>query len=294
MRLRTFVSDCGRALRRATAIPSLLVLAAGLAHGQQISAVAGSVHDAAAAGDAVRLERMLREGADLEQREQHGRTPLYAAAREGHADLVLSLLRAGALPNAGNYAGITPLHVAAERGHTQVVRILVANCSAVDARDLQQRTPLFLAASRGHRPVADLLLANGADARAKQKGGSTPLTVAVSFRQQSTADLLRERLARLGDAPLPAVVTANQPHGAAERVQFVQRTLQELGYPPGPADGQMTERTRRAIESFQREIGQVVSGKLSPCLLERISRELELRQARPAAPAAAGTAAGSS
>lgn len=59
------------------------------------------------------------------------------------------------------------------------------------------------------------------------------------------------------------------PGGTAERrkrIANVQRTLAELGYDPGPADGVMGRRTRAAIRAFQTTVGLPADGRLSNSL----------------------------
>ena len=53
-------------------------------------------------------------------------------------------------------------------------------------------------------------------------------------------------------------------------VAWVQSALQRRGYTPGPADGVLGERTRRAIEAFQRDQGMTADGLISPALLRRL------------------------
>lgn len=51
--------------------------------------------------------------------------------------------------------------------------------------------------------------------------------------------------------------------GSGQSVAQTQRALTELGYDPGPIDGQMGGKTRAAIEAFQASRGYPVTGKLS-------------------------------
>jgi hypothetical protein len=281
-----------RALRELAALGGALALLAALApHAARAQYTESpSIHQAIAARDRGAVEQMLSAGADLEEREEHGRTPLYAASRDGQADLVIALIAAGAQPNAPNFAGITPLHVAAARGHTDIVRTLVANCAEIDARDLQKRTPLYLAAARGHREVARILVANGADVNARLPGGSTPLQVAMTFGQEEAAQVLRaraeEELAYAAAGVQPDVAAAPRSSGDAERVRYVQEKLRELGYDPGEANGRLNDRTRKAIGSFQRKIGQVETSSLTGCLVQRVELEWQARQPRPELPPA--------
>jgi hypothetical protein len=56
-------------------------------------------------------------------------------------------------------------------------------------------------------------------------------------------------------------------------VQEVQRQLRARGYDPGPADGRLGQRTRSAIEGFQRDHGLTVDGLATGDLLEMLRKE---------------------
>ncbi len=72
---------------------------------------------------------------------------------------------------------------------------------------------------------------------------------------------------------------------ASEEVREVQRLLTRLGYRPGPADGLMGRKTRKAIERFQKDRGLPADSAASAALLAR------LRSAAAEAPALASPAA---
>jgi hypothetical protein len=70
--------------------------------------------------------RLIAAGAQLDGRQQHGWTPLLAAADHGDAELVEALLAAGADPTAGNDDGLTPDRAARANGHTALADRLAA------------------------------------------------------------------------------------------------------------------------------------------------------------------------
>ena len=123
-----------------TAVITMSVLIAPLAQ-------AGSLHDAASAGDIGKVKRLLDKGARL---------------------------------NVRNIEGFAPLHIAAFTGHTEVVKLLVAAGAEVDVRDRYGQTPLLLAASEGRLSVVEVLIRNGADVNAKASDGVTPVKAALA------------------------------------------------------------------------------------------------------------------
>jgi len=63
--------------------------------------------------------------------------------------------------------------------------------------------------------------------------------------------------------------TGNQE--AHDLIAAVQRELNRLGYRSGPADGIAGNRTRKAIEQFQRDAGLEVTGAATESLLDRLN-----------------------
>jgi soluble lytic murein transglycosylase-like protein len=58
----------------------------------------------------------------------------------------------------------------------------------------------------------------------------------------------------------------------------IQKALSELGYQPGTADGIYGQKTKSAIQSFQRDIGAPQDGLANSQLLERVQKELSRRR----------------
>ena len=189
------------------------------------------LHEAAAKGQLIVAQFLLKNGADPNARRYSGFTPLHDAAMNGHKSMVELLLDHGANVQAVDNSGDTPLHKAAERGYVSVVESLLAHGAQVNAKDNSGCTPLHSAAGGGSRPVAELLLAHGADVNAiasqvptrvtGQRFNGTALDVAVRLSDQPMVDLLLSKQANLtttdasGDSPL-AVAAAGGDLGIAE------------------------------------------------------------------------------
>ena len=80
-----------------------------------------SLNYACAHGDLDELHRLLASGADLNEGDYDGRTPLHLAASEGHYNLVDYLLRHGVEPAPLDRWGGTPLDDARRHEHADVV-----------------------------------------------------------------------------------------------------------------------------------------------------------------------------
>jgi hypothetical protein len=216
------------------------------------------------------------------------RSELYLAARVGDVEPVRRLLEAGADVAQPSRTGLTPLHAAAARGHVDVARMLLANCADRDAQDLARRTPLHLAIAGGHTELADLLMRDGADTAARMPGGTTALRAAERYRRTEIVAQLREIEAQAALqavavdaasengalAPVAAAPSDVRPRGTEGTRRFVQEKLAELGYDPGPIDGQLGGKTREAILAFKARIGQVSRGaEMTRCLVDRLAIE---------------------
>lgn len=128
--------------------------------------------DAVDAADPAAAAQLLAAGADPDEPDADGTTPLYRAAVNGAADLVRLLLAHGADPNLPGGAADEglPLCAAACWNHVDTVAALLAGGADPDLPEPGHpeqtgpgSTPLLWAAGNGHRDSVDLLLAAGAD-----------------------------------------------------------------------------------------------------------------------------------
>ena len=258
---------------------------------------ASPLYDAVTRNDVRSVQTAILMGEAVNAPQEFGRTALHEAARSGYSQVVRLLLGSGADVDAKNLSGLTSLHLAAIWGHREVGELLLANCADVEARNVDRSTPLHLAVAAGHQDLAALLLANGASVNAERRGRVTPLRVALNYRHRELADMLRSsaglvdaarvgalegRLPAVGAVPPPSVEPVPDPSAARRgSVEHVQELLTELDYSPGEIDGSLGVRTVESIRGFQAEIGQVVTGAISECLVSRL--EASVRQTGAAA-----------
>ena len=92
---------------------------------------------------------LLERGADVNQKDANGWTPLLCAVFSRHLyrdDAILAeLLRRGADVNARAHSGDTPLTIATERDAAKIVDHLLRLGADVNIKDRYGRTPLMIA-----------------------------------------------------------------------------------------------------------------------------------------------------
>ncbi|RYP52701.1 hypothetical protein DL769_010625 [Monosporascus sp. CRB-8-3] len=142
-------------------------------------------------------EYLDEKGADLEEKDNHGKTRLLRVAQNGNETIVKLLLERGADIEAKDKDGGTPLFYAATNGHEAVIKVLFESGAEIEARDNYGITPLMGAAGRGQEAVVKLLLERGARIEAKHlETGWTPLIFAAVEGQEAIIKLLLKGGAR--------------------------------------------------------------------------------------------------
>jgi ankyrin repeat protein len=175
--------------------------------------------DTIRAGHTAGVQRLLRQGVDVNDCTEDGTTALMLATVVGDLRLVQTLLDHGAKVNAKNQAGATAILWAV--GDVAKAKALLARGADVNARADSGRTPLLIAAGSaraaevvkllcdhgadvrygqqgytvlmaavegGDREVVRFLLAKGADTKAKNRAGWTALHAAAMARDRRIAE----------------------------------------------------------------------------------------------------------
>lgn len=170
-----------RARRMKSSFTSLLALLPSGMSGSadELDAANDSLRNAAAAGNVNDLLKALSQGADVDGKDDDGRTAMINAAWRGRSDVVQILLDHGADIGISDDRGRTPMIWGAINGQTKVVQALLDAGAEPNHTDEEGVTALMRAAWNGHRAIVNILLQSGSDPARRDKNGRTALDHAV-------------------------------------------------------------------------------------------------------------------
>ena len=135
------------------------------------------------ANNFVALQAALSGGADPNELDSDGRTPLIHAVIDNQLEIARLLVESGAQIDVRDYRGTTALHVAAQNQNLEMASLLLHHGAPIDAEDGDGNTPLSTAVfnSKGHGDLISALLSAGADRDHQNKHGVSPLELAKSI-----------------------------------------------------------------------------------------------------------------
>lgn len=150
------------------------------------------------------VDKLIADGANVNDRDQNGATPLFYAISGNNLETVTDLLAHDVNVNAAIkqgfisewdtfQTGATPLTLAAQRNATAIAELLLEKGADVKAADAYGLTALHYAAKRGNMKLLARLLDKGADINAKDKGGHTAEFFARENGYKEAADFLNEK-----------------------------------------------------------------------------------------------------
>ena len=113
------------------------------------------------------LELLIEKGADINVCRQFSDEPLGEAVKSGDKKMALFLLDHGADINA-NKGGLayTALHTAIEHNRKELIKILLERDADIELQEDNGKSPLMLACEDGKTEYAEILIKNGADINA--------------------------------------------------------------------------------------------------------------------------------
>ena len=196
----------------------------------QQSNVNSKLFAAISQNDLISIERLLRDGANIEARGTNGMTPLMQASEQGTIPVISLFLERDANPNAKDEQGETALSWAARGGWVRVVNLLAPLSDSeamnhalfeairggpvgviyVDAVPPDHPQPAPTDVIESWEATVESLLDHGASIEAISEEGATPLLEAAAYAKTDIFKLLVRKGARLdvrdkfGNAPLSA------------------------------------------------------------------------------------------
>jgi len=190
-------------------------------------------------------KELVASGADIDQQNQYGHTPLIIASNYGFEEIASFLISAGADIHVQGSDGATALIAAASHSR-ELVEILLSKGADINAK-LSNGTGAFTQSTNGvlmervSLEVAELLLANGADVdEAPSEGGSEGHTSLIRAAGNDHEGLVRFLIehgadvnakAKNGSTPLSvAVDSGNQAIADILKAAGAKAP----GIPPGP------------------------------------------------------------
>ena len=208
----------------------------------------------AAHGNAGGVLQALRNGADIETRDESGLTPLMWAAQQKVSAVVSLLLEQGANPFVRDNGGWTPLHCAASGGSPEGMACLLAVCKdEINAIDNKAEPPLLVALRMHREDIARMLVDAGADINVWNKDRRNAVDVA---RAEGMHDLGRELMRRGGMPHLYHAIMDMSRDGRTESLRDILLSVPDVDLEMRDAMGKTA--LIHAAESGQLETMQLL------------------------------------
>lgn len=149
------------------------------------------LHHAIIQGSPSMVAFLIARGADVNQRDRDGWTPLMQAGYCDDAADVKVLKEHGGDPNMLSPQNYTALGIATQYGKNDAALALVL-AGADPAKPIGEGgyTPLMLATANHAQPLVEALLKKGADVNARNSGGVTALMIAAANSRAELVELL--------------------------------------------------------------------------------------------------------
>ena len=143
------------------------------------------------AGATKQALEMIRSGADVNQAQGDGSTPLLWAVNRQDYDVTKALLEKKANPNAANIFGAMPLTEAARLNDSVLVNMLLDAGAKIDSANPDDETVLMQAIKNGNLQMAEKLVDSGASINRIEKfHNQTPLIYAAAGGHAAIVKLL--------------------------------------------------------------------------------------------------------
>ena len=159
------------------------------------------LHQAVLVGNIAILKALIERGAQLNEKDSVGYTPLYKAVIKDNTEiskLLIEKLDKSQLNEKG-YSGDTPLHDAVFQGNVEISKLLIEKLdkSQLNGKNSVGDTPLYDAVSQGNVEISKLLIEKLDKSQLNEKGnsGNTPLHDAIIKAHREIIDAFSDKVA---------------------------------------------------------------------------------------------------
>eukprot|EP00079_Xenopus_tropicalis_P019808 XP_012809940.1 PREDICTED: transient receptor potential channel pyrexia-like isoform X1 [Xenopus tropicalis] len=136
------------------------------------------------------IDRMISEGADINEPDRYGQIVLHQVAKSWQVDAAQFLIERQANVNKADDFGVTPLHVAAAVDYADMVTFLIEQGANINALTKGKQTPLHYAAKHDAVNTVKVLIRYNAEAYTRDHKQRTPLQLAAELDRSEAARLL--------------------------------------------------------------------------------------------------------
>jgi len=197
---------------------------------------AKTLHDAARDGDIDQLQLLLSKGANVNEKNRMGWTPLHTAIRNSRLALIEPLIAKGADINAADNRGQTPLMAAIYIGQKDAVELLIAKGADVNVMGGSDNA-LSLAKKRRNTEIVDLLVKHGAKEPSLQdlmgdryygdQGGGSPYP---AYEEQATTQRRTRTISPIAQSPVQVDILAdpNEIRARLKTFEGLEKALEKV------------------------------------------------------------------
>lgn len=146
--------------------------------------------DAAVSGDIARVQTLINRGANVNETDRKGLTPLMWTICEKQTQLAKKLVDIGANINIQDKYGYSALSYAILYGNTEMVKYLLEKGADLKQKDSYGCSYLHIAATQNKSDIVEILLKKKMNINEKNSNGETPLHLALSVAMYEVAKLL--------------------------------------------------------------------------------------------------------
>ncbi|EAX85515.1 hypothetical protein TVAG_240300 [Trichomonas vaginalis G3] len=136
------------------------------------------------------LEYFLSHGANINEKDNNGKTAFYFAAKHNSKETAEFLISHGANINEKDILGETTLHIAAKHNSKATAEFLISHGANVNEKDNNGQTALHIAVKNNYIETAEFLISHGANINEKDNNGQTAIHIAAENNSKETAEFL--------------------------------------------------------------------------------------------------------